>query len=72
MAKSKELRDLSDDQLVFALQETQDKLFKSRFQAASEKLDSPSTVRKLKREIARIKTIQNERLLARGPVAVEA
>lgn len=69
MAKPKELRELSNDQLQFALQEAQQKLFQIRFQSASEKLDSPSNVKKFRRDIARIKTIQHERLLANPPVA---
>lgn len=69
MAKAKELRELSNDQLQFALQEAQQKLFQIRFQSASEKLDSPSNVKKFRRDIARIKTIQQERLLASTPAA---
>lgn len=70
MAKAKDLRELSDEQLAFTLKETQESLFRLRFQSSSEKLDSPSNLRKLRREIARIKTIANERLLSRGPVEV--
>lgn len=68
MGKAHELRELSDEQLEFSLKETQESLFKLRFQASSEKLDNPSNLRKLRREIARIKTIEHERLLTRGPV----
>lgn len=68
MAKTQELRELSDEQLKFALNETQESLFKLRFQSSSEKLDNPSNLRKLRRQIARIKTIEHERLLTRPPV----
>lgn len=68
MAKANNLRELSDEQLQFTLKETQESLFKLRFQASSEKLDSPSNLRKLRREIARLKTIAHERLLSRGPI----
>jgi large subunit ribosomal protein L29 len=54
---------MSTDQLGFSLQETEQQLFKLRFQATTEKLDQPSQLRKLRREIARIKTIQREREL---------
>ena len=67
MAKAKDLRELSDEQLSFTLKGAQESLFKLRFQSSSEKLDSPSNLRKLRREIARIKTIAHERLLSRGP-----
>jgi large subunit ribosomal protein L29 len=61
-----ELREMSDDQLAHELRETQESLFRLRFQAASERLDAPSNLRKLRRTIARIKTIQHERVLAAG------
>lgn len=61
MTKAKELREMSDDQLVFALKETQKDLFHLRFQAATERLDAPSNLRRLRRQIARIKTIQTQR-----------
>lgn len=61
MSKAGELREMSDDQLKFALDETQQELFRLRFQSATEKLDAPSNLQKLRREIARIRTIQRER-----------
>ncbi len=63
MTKPSELREMSDEQLGFALRETQQELFRLQFQAATERLDAPSMLRKLRREIARIKTIQREREL---------
>ena len=63
MSKASELREMSDEQLTFQLQESQRELFRLRFQAATEKLDAPSNLRKLRREIARIKTIQRQREL---------
>lgn len=70
-AKANDLRELSDEQLQFSLKEAQESLFKLRFQSSSEKLDSPSNLRRLRREIARIKTIAHERFLSRGPVEVQ-
>jgi large subunit ribosomal protein L29 len=61
MSKASELREMNDEQLAFALQEAQKGLFRLRFQAATEKLDAPSNLMKLRREIARIRTIQHER-----------
>lgn len=72
MSKAKELREMSSDQLVFSLQETQEELFHLRIQAATEKLDAPSNLKKLRREIARIKTIQRQRELAAGGTAAAA
>jgi large subunit ribosomal protein L29 len=61
MSKASELREMSDEQLQFSLKETREKLFHLRFQAATERLDAPSNLRRLRREIARIQTIQTER-----------
>jgi len=66
MSKAKELREMSDDQLEFTLREARQSLFALRFQASTEKLDAPSNLRKRRREIARIQTIQRERELAKG------
>lgn len=64
MSKTSELRELNDEQLEFSLKSTQEELFRLRFQAATEKLDTPTKLQKRRREIARIKTIQRERQLA--------
>jgi large subunit ribosomal protein L29 len=72
MAKVKELREMSDEQLTFALREAQESLFRLRFQAATERLDAPSNLRKMRREIARIKTIQHERSRASGAGSQQA
>jgi len=64
MTKAVELREMGDDQLQFALNEAREGLFRLRFQSTTERLDAPSNLKKLRREIARIKTIQRERELA--------
>lgn len=64
MTNATHFREMSDDQLKHELLQTQQELFRLRFQAASERLDAPSNLRKLRRIIARIKTIQRERELA--------
>lgn len=63
MSAASELREMNDEQLEFSLKETQQELFRLRFQASTEKLDAPSNLRKLRREIARIRTIRREREL---------
>lgn len=62
--KSLELKEMSSEQLVFELGESQKELFKLRVQSATEKLDAPSNMRKIRRKIARIKTIQRQREIA--------
>lgn len=64
MAAADMLREMSDEQLGHELREAQQSLFRIRFQSATERNDTPSNVRKLRQTIARIKTIQRERVLA--------
>ena len=61
MAKSDELRDMSDEQLRLTLLEAAEKLFRLRIRAQTERLDAPSELRRNRRLIARIKTIQTQR-----------
>ena len=61
MTKAAELREMSDEQLAVTLTETVENFFRLRLQAQTERLDAPSELRKNRRLIARIKTIQNER-----------
>ncbi len=61
--QANELREVSDEQLSFMLQETRKELFDLRFKSAAEKLDAPSNLQKHRRRIARIHTILREREL---------
>ena len=51
-------------QLLMTLNETTKNLFHLRLQAQTERLDAPSELRKQRRMIARIKTVQNQRATA--------
>lgn len=62
--KMQELRSLTDEQLVDNLREAVKELFQVRFRAAAEKNNAPSSLRDMRRQIARIKTLQRERELA--------
>jgi large subunit ribosomal protein L29 len=59
--KVQELREMSDEQLELTLKETLGSLFRLRIKAQTERLDAPSELRKHRRLIARIRTIQTER-----------
>jgi len=61
--KAQELRDMSDEQLGLTLKEASEKLFRLRIQSQTEKLDAPSELRRNRRLIARVKTIQTERAM---------
>ena len=66
MSKSTAIREMSDDQLQHELREAQQSLFRLRVQAATERNDVPSNIKKLRRDIARICTIQREREIAKA------
>jgi large subunit ribosomal protein L29 len=59
--RSRDLRQLSDDELVAKLAESREELFNLRFQAATGALENTARLGLAKRDIARILTIQNER-----------
>jgi len=61
MTRASELREMSDEQLELTAKEAAEKLFRLRFQAEAERLDVPSEIRKSRRLIARIRTIQTQR-----------
>ena len=59
--KARELRDMSDEELVKRLAESRENLFNLRFQMATGSLDATSRLSLAKHDIARILTIQAER-----------
>ena len=61
MTKASELREMSDDQLALTLKDATSNLFHLRIQSQTERLDAPSELRKQRRTIAKIKTIQTQR-----------
>ena len=64
MAKKEELTVQTDDQLATQLTELKREAFNLRFQAATNQLEKPSRVKEVRRTIARIKTLQNQRARA--------
>ena len=65
MAKPSAIREMSDEQLQHELREAEQSLFRLRVQAATERNDVPSNVKKLRRDIARMFTVQRERELSK-------
>ncbi len=59
--KASELREMSDEQLDLTAKEAAQQLFRMRVQAQTEKLDAPSELRRNRRLIARVRTLQTER-----------
>lgn len=62
--KPAELKAMSDEQLALSLKDTEKHLFQLRFQSATDRLETPSEIRKAKRDIARVRTEQRVRELA--------
>jgi large subunit ribosomal protein L29 len=62
--KANDIRDMNPDELVDEMETLEKRLFEVRSQAVTEKLEDPSLLTKLKRDIARIKTVVHERQLA--------
>ncbi len=62
--KAKELANLADEELERKLRELEEELFNLRFQKAAGQLEKPMRLREIRKDIARIKTIQRQRELA--------
>ena len=64
--KGSELRELSADELQQRGQELAEELFNLRFQLATSQIENVGRIKTVRREIARVKTIQRERQLLSG------
>jgi large subunit ribosomal protein L29 len=59
--KARELRELSDEELRQKGQELVEELFNLRFQLATGQIENVGRITAVRRDIARVKTIQRER-----------
>ena len=62
--KAQELREMSDEQLHLTAKEAAETAFRLRLKHQTERLDTPAELLKNRRLIARIKTIQTQRVAA--------
>jgi large subunit ribosomal protein L29 len=62
--KTTELREKSIDELHTRERDLAEQLYKLRFQRATGRIENPSKIREVKKEIARIKTLLGERARA--------
>ncbi|MCQ2473015.1 MAG: 50S ribosomal protein L29 [Saccharofermentans sp.] len=62
--KVEEIRKMSVEELSSELASLKEELFKLRFQHATNQLDNPAQIAQVKRDIARVMTIQREKQLA--------
>jgi len=58
--KASEVRDLSDKERQEKIDDLQQEFFNLKFQLATGKIENPGRLRLMRRDIARIKTIQKE------------
>ena len=59
--KASSLREKSVDELHLREKELAEQLYKLRFQRATGRIESPARMRQVRREIARIQTVLNEK-----------
>ncbi|MBA3918587.1 MAG: 50S ribosomal protein L29 [Gemmatimonas sp.] len=64
--KTEEIRGLADDELTSRIRELEEERFRLRFRSATEALEQPLRLRSIRKDIARLKTVQRERQLAAG------
>ena len=64
MSAIEDLRVKTDEQLAADLGELKREQFNLRFQAATNQLERPARVKEVRRQIARIKTLQTQRSAA--------
>ncbi len=64
MKTIQEIRDMSNDQILDAIEDNRQAMFHMRFQKASGELKDTNLVRRNRRELARLKTVLAERSAA--------
>ena len=64
--KASEIRELTDADLTARIAELEEERFRLRFRGATEQLEDPLRQRTIRRDIARLKTVQAERTSEKG------
>jgi large subunit ribosomal protein L29 len=62
--KAEEIREMSDPDIRTRIAEMEEERFRLKFRSATETLEDPLRLRTIRRDIARLKTVQRERELA--------
>jgi large subunit ribosomal protein L29 len=60
------VRELTDDEIHEEVSQAKEELARLRYRAAFEDLENPSLLRTLRRDIARLKTVERERAAVEG------
>ncbi len=61
-----ELRGLTLENLIEKISSLREEMLKLRFRAATQPLDVPSELKRVRREIARAETVMNEKVAAKA------
>jgi len=61
--KAEKLREMTGEELELKLKDLKEELFNLRFQNATAQLENPLRIRKVRRDIARVKTVLREKQL---------
>jgi large subunit ribosomal protein L29 len=64
--KASEIREQSVDELRKALSDLEEQLFKLRFQRSTGQIEDPTKIRRVRKDIARVLTVMNERRAQEG------
>ena len=59
--KADEIRDMTEAEVQERIGEIQEELFKLRFRSATQQIENPQLIKSLRRDLARLKTIETER-----------
>ena len=62
---NKEIRELSNEEILSKIEESKEELFNLRFQQATGSLEKTSRINELRKLVARMKTILRERKLTK-------
>ncbi len=60
--RAREVRDLTDEEMQGKARELSEELFRLRLRRGTGQIEDAMRIRKIRRDIARVKTIQHERI----------
>ncbi len=60
--RAREVRELTDEEMQGKAQELSEELFRLRLRRGTGQIEDAMRIRKIRRDIARVKTIQHERI----------
>jgi large subunit ribosomal protein L29 len=62
--KAADMRELTSDEIAARIDQLHEELFRLRFRSATQELENPMLLRTLRRDVARLMTVQRERSTA--------